>query len=229
MANVQDPRVLRVEIADSVPILDAALRTLVAGFPGIDLIGAPAGQRGSANPGQPDDAGHDADWADVVLVVCTDPDDIAVLAELERNGVPVILLAATWSGQQARAAVEAGARGCLSGATDPEALAAAIRQVARGDVALSREVAEAIVASLGRPYQTRQPRPPTGPPLSAREAEVLALVCSGLSNKEIAQRLYLSLRTVENHLASVYSKLGARSRTEAALLAVRQGLAAPPE
>lgn len=229
MANVPDPHVLRVEIADSVPILDAALRTLVAGFPGIELLGrAPTDGPGSANQGREVGAGQDRADPDVVLVVCTDPNDLGVLARLdrERSGVPVILLATAWRGEQARTALEAGARGCLSGATDAEALAAAIRQVARGDVALSREVNEAIVASLGRPHQPRQS---PGPALSAREIEVLSLVCSGLSNKEIAQRLYLSLRTVENHLASVYAKLGARSRTEAALLAVRHGLAAPSE
>lgn len=225
MAKVQDPRLLRVEIADSVPILDAALRALVAGFPGVEIV-ARAPEVVSANPRGPT-AGEGPDHSDVILVVCADPADLEVLARLgrERPGVPAILLAPAWSGTQARTALEAGARGCLPGTTGPEALAAAIRQVARGDVAVSREVTEAIVASLGRPLE---PRPPKGPALSGRETEVLSLVCSGLSNKEIAQRLYLSLRTVENHLAAVYAKLGARSRTEAALLAVRHGLCRPP-
>ncbi len=60
-------------------------------------------------------------------------------------------------------------------------------------------------------------------PLSSREQEVLTLLAQGLSNKEIAQRLYLSVRTVEGHLVNVYGKLGVHSRTEAALYAVRQG------
>lgn len=226
VVNVQDRRRLRVEIARAVPILDAALRTLVAGFPGMELVG-PTAEVLSAPPDGPA-AGNSGDQPDVVLLFCADPEDLTGLADLnrERHGLPAVLLAVAWSGTQARAALEAGARGCLSGTIGAVALAAAIRQVARGDVAVSHEVTEAIVASIGRPHRQRRPG---GPALSDRETEVLSLVCAGLSNKEIAQRLYLSLRTVENHLASVYAKLGARSRTEAALLAVRRGLAAPLE
>ena len=65
------------------------------------------------------------------------------------------------------------------------------------------------------------------PELTDREREVLILLAKGLSNKEVAQRLYLSVRTVEGHLANIYDKLGVHSRTEAALYAVRQGWLGP--
>lgn len=135
--------------------------------------------------------------------------------------IPVVWVAPAWTAEQARGALEAGARGCLSASVTVEEFAAALRQAARGDVALSSDIAGPLVSLLSvAPMRAAQP----GIALSPREREVLALVCEGLGNKAIAQQLYLSLRTVENHLASVFSKLGVSSRTEAAVLAVRNGL-----
>ena len=60
--------------------------------------------------------------------------------------------------------------------------------------------------------------------ISAREAEILALVARGLSNREVASRLFLAPKTVSNHVEHIYTKLGVRTRTEAALFAMRHGL-----
>jgi len=75
--------------------------------------------------------------------------------------------------------------------------------------------------------QTPAEQPALPEPLSEREREVLTLLARGLSNKAIAQRLYLSVRTVEGHLANIYGKLAVHSRTEAALYAARQGWVSP--
>lgn len=216
---------LRVAVADSLPLIDAALRALVASLPGIDAVPVSA----SASAGWPastrwTDALDRSLDPDVIVLLCPDPADLRPLSTAGSRDVPVVLLAARWTGEQAAAALEAGARGCLSGSTTAEGLAAALRQVGRGEVTLSPEVTQAILTGLGNAH-----RPPGGPALSPREREVLAFVCAGLGNKEIAQRLYLSLRTVENHLAAVYAKLGVASRTEAAVLAVRTGLVELPE
>lgn len=108
--------------------------------------------------------------------------------------------------------VSAGASGCFLTSDSPESLFDGLRAAARGDVALSGEAARRLLGLRG----------PTQPPhssddLSEREQEVLRLLADGLSNKEIAQKLYLSVRTVEAHLRNIYSKLGVRSRLEAAM------------
>jgi DNA-binding CsgD family transcriptional regulator len=101
------------------------------------------------------------------------------------------------------------------------ALAAAIRQVARGEQYLSPALATAIL-------QKHQSQPMGSTPelqmideLTAREQEILDLLAQGLSNKLIASKLYLSVRTVEGHLANIYLRLGVHSRTEAMLMAMK--------
>lgn len=133
-----------------------------------------------------------------LLIIADDSDETTVLAWLER-----------------------GVLGCVERDASLPDLLNAIRQVATRELSLPQALALRLVTRMAR--QT----PPTEntllEPLSEREREVVALLAQGLGNKEIAQRLYLSVRTVEGHLANVYSKLGIHSRTEAALYAVRQG------
>ncbi len=117
--------------------------------------------------------------------------------------------------------LEQGVLGCVERDAPLPDLLNAIRQVAAGEVSLPQVVALQLVASMARQTPPQENALPE--PLSSREQEVLTLLAQGLSNKDIAQRLYLSVRTVEGHLANVYGKLGVHSRTEAALYAVRQG------
>jgi DNA-binding NarL/FixJ family response regulator len=132
----------------------------------------------------------------------------------------VLLFAPNWPISQVREVLQAGAAGCLDAEMSLEELAAALRQSARGEIALSPSLQRALILVMVGGEKTEMRSFET---LSAREKEVLTLVCEGLSNKQIAQRLYISIRTVENHLARLYSKLGVNSRTEAAVLALQKG------
>ena len=122
--------------------------------------------------------------------------------------------------------LDCGATGYVLKDDALETIASAVRAVARGENWLSPGVATQVVhRALG---QTSAP-PPTSPlPLTAREIEVLCLLAHGLDNAAIAQRLVLTTRTVQNHVSTIYSKLGVTSRTEAALLAIRHGLVQVP-
>jgi DNA-binding NarL/FixJ family response regulator len=119
----------------------------------------------------------------------------------------------------ARAWLDAGAMGCILESASTEELLSAIRQVARGETFLSPPIVKHLVSSVAA-----RPQQQAIEPLTGREREVLQLLARGLSNKDIAQKLYLSVRTVEGHLANIYGKLHVKSRTEAVVLAVQHGL-----
>jgi DNA-binding NarL/FixJ family response regulator len=119
------------------------------------------------------------------------------------------------------AALRAGAAGYLLKDADPDEVAAAIRAAARGEVHLDPAVAGRLTRQLMSPA--------TGlAALTARERTILTLVARGLSNRQIAEELYISERTARTHVSHVLTKLQLSSRTQAALLAIREGLIPPP-
>lgn len=111
-----------------------------------------------------------------------------------------------------------GVMGLISKDESPEALGVAIRQVARGQQYLSPSLAFSI---LRQQSQRDAPTIVDLKILTEREREILDLLSKGLSNKAIAARLYLSVRTVEGHLNKLYARLGVRSRTEAVIFAMQ--------
>ncbi len=117
--------------------------------------------------------------------------------------------------------LRAGATGIISRDASVGDLARAIIATGRGEIVLPPELAVQALLVLMR----GEPIGPEGPiePLTDREAEVLRLLAQGLTNKDIAQTLILSVRTIDAHLRSIYGKLNMRSRTEAALWATRHG------
>lgn len=120
------------------------------------------------------------------------------------------------------AAVRAGARGYLLKDADREELTLAIRAVARGEAIFGAAIAQRMIR-----YFAALPQDATAiafPELTEREREILQLIAQGLSNKLIANRLVLSLKTVQNHVSHIYSKLQVADRAEAIIRARESGL-----
>lgn len=138
---------------------------------------------------------------------------VALKARNEGLATAIIMLTSYDAQQYVIASLRAGAKGFVLKTVSPKELTNAINTVAKGGLYLDPEVASAIAEDDFIPEQ-----------LSAREREVLLLAAKGLSSKEVAKRLFISERTVQTHLASIYDKLGSRNKTEALLLALKYGV-----
>ena len=117
-------------------------------------------------------------------------------------------------------AIRAGAVGYLVKDCTMDEVVRTVQQAAAGETALSAELAGAMLAEAVQPAGGQAPESI----ITRREEEVLQLIAEGLSTSEVAGRLYISVKTVKNHLASVYQKLDSRDRTQAVVRAVKMGI-----
>ena len=165
--------------------------------------------------------------ADVVLMDLIMPgmDGVTATAAITQRHpeVKVVAMTSFTETDKVHRALEAGAAGYLLKDAEADVVAAAIRSARRGEVHLDPVIARQLTRSLV------VPRPRTIDMLTDREREVPVLVAQGLSNRQIADALVISERTARSHVSSILIKLGLASRTQAALLAIREGIApAPP-
>jgi len=133
----------------------------------------------------------------------------------------VLVLTAHEEEQHVIQLLQAGAVGYLPKTVGLDELLVAIRAVAKGESVLPPQIAAVVLRHLAGKESTEAEQP--APPLTERELQVLRLAAQGLTNYDIAQRLYVSVRTVEAHLTHIYNRLGVSSRTEAVVRAMQQG------
>jgi DNA-binding NarL/FixJ family response regulator len=219
--EVEDP--IRVFIVDDHGLVRRGVRSYLAIFDDIEVVGEAAGGREALD--RLHQMALTGSLPDVVLMdLAMEPmDGVAATRELRATMPDVEVVAVTSLIDQSRvqAAIEAGASGYLVKDAEPEELAVAIRAARRGEIHLDAALARRLMDSLAA-------RPMTPDPfaeLSEREVEILRLIAAGHANKEIARRLVISERTARTHVSNILRKLGLSSRTQAALLAAREGLA----
>jgi DNA-binding NarL/FixJ family response regulator len=189
-----------------------------------DLAGMAADLAGMAA----DLAGMTADLAGhgpaavLVDVALPEPKEVAELKQ-HSAGKGLLLLVDTYEADQVVSLLQAGAIGIMVRDSRVADLVSALTAVARGEMVLPADVA---LQAISRLAHGRQAPDSAVESLSVREKEVVSLLAQGLTNKDIAQTLFLSVRTIEAHLRSIYGKLEVSSRTEAALWAVKSGFGA---
>jgi DNA-binding NarL/FixJ family response regulator len=204
-----------VVIADDHVLFADGVSQALAAVPDIDVLGSAANGRELIDL-------LDGIEPDVLLIDLEMPelDGLAALREMEGRHPPAIVVTMHATAERREAAREAGAAGFLSKSTPLPDLAAAIRAAAAGETILEPATLREILDG----YQQVQFEPGAAS-LTARERELLAVLAQGVSSTEdLADQLFISQKTVKNHLANIYEKLGVSDRTQAAVEAIRLGL-----
>jgi DNA-binding NarL/FixJ family response regulator len=164
---------------------------------------------------------------DVILMDVTMPvlDGVEATRQVRDRlpGTQVVILTMHADREVLVDAIRAGAAGYLVKDCSTEEVVDTVRKAASGETALSPELAASMLGEV-RDLVRREEASGAEPAISKREEEVLQLVADGLSTTEVAAKLYISVKTVKNHLASIYQKLDTRDRTQAVLQAVRMGI-----
>jgi DNA-binding NarL/FixJ family response regulator len=149
--------------------------------------------------------------------------ELAALLHEKHPDVRVVMLTAFSDSERVFSALKAGAVGYLLKNVSPDEIGATVQRVAVGEPMLSGEIAGRVLLEFERERQETHYREQLDA-LTPREEEILKLLATGDSNREIAARLFISEQTVKNHVAAIFRKLRVNDRTKAALLAVKLGL-----
>jgi DNA-binding NarL/FixJ family response regulator len=225
---------IRVFVADDHPVFRYGMRALISSAPDTELVGeATDGQEAVARALKlrPDVILMDFDMPEMNgieatrTILQTSPDTAILMVTMLEDDEAVL------------AAMQAGARGYVLKDAEGEETLRAIRAAACGEAIFSPTIARRLADYFATPpigaatppeqaHKERQEAPASEYPagLTTREVEVVKLVAEGMTNAQIAQRLYLSPRTVHRHLNSVYRKIGTNSRAAAARFATEHGL-----
>jgi NarL family two-component system response regulator LiaR len=212
------PAPIRVLIVDDHEIVRKGIRALLATKRDIQVV-AEAGDGAEAV------AQARTHHPDVILMDLMMPNMDGIQATREITaGQPrsrVLVLTSFAADEQIFPAIKAGALGYLLKDSGPQELIQAIRQVSRGEPSLDAAVARKVLAELSGPAE----KPLTPDPLTARELDILRLIAQGQSNREIAGELVIAEETVHAHVSNILGKLHLASRTQAALYALKEGIA----
>jgi NarL family two-component system response regulator LiaR len=206
---------IRVLLVDDHAVVRQGLRAFLQLQPDIQVVA----EAGSGPAALEAAASHEPDLV-VMDLIMPGGDGVSAIARLKQAhpGIRVLVLSSFADDDQVFSSMQAGAEGYLLKDVEPDDLAAAIRQVYRGQPALHPDVATLLMRRVV------EPRPTVLEQLTPRELDVLRLVVEGFANKEIARRLAITEKTVKTHVSSILQKLGVADRTAAAVLAIRQGL-----
>jgi DNA-binding NarL/FixJ family response regulator len=215
---------VRVMIVDDEELMRTGLRAVLSSDPGIEVVeeaadGEQAVRRAArAAP-------------DVVLMDIRMPglDGIAATARLlvAAPAAKVVILTTFEDDEYIHGALRAGASGFLLKRTSPEDLIAGVHRVAAGEALLSPSVTRRVIDRMVSQPVIRAGEDPRLEELTPREREVLELIATGLSNREIAAALVVEETTVKTHVQRVLAKLGVRDRVHAVILAYETGVVAP--
>jgi len=215
---------IRVVIVDDHPIVRVGMRAVLEAAADLSIVAE--GEDGAEALRLVTQHRPDVLVLDVNL---PDMDGLEVTRRLRAQGVATAILILTVhdDNQTIFGLLESGAAGYVLKDEALEMLVNAVRTVAQGKNWLSPAITGQVVSrAIGHAPTSPDPLPPL--PLTPGETEVLRLLAQGLDNAAIAQRLVVTKRTVQNHVSTIYGKLGVTSRTEAALVAIRCGLAQVP-
>jgi DNA-binding NarL/FixJ family response regulator len=217
--------VIRVLVADDQALVRAGFKALLDARDDIEVVGEAA------------DGAHAVSMAktlqpDVVLMDIRMPvlDGLQATREITSeprlSGVRIVILTTFEMDEYLFEALRYGASGFLVKDTEPVDLVTAVRVVAQGDSLISPGMTRRLIAEFAS--RSKEPRPPSELELlTEREREVMALVAGGLTNEEIAERLYMSPATARTHVSRAMTKLGARDRAQLVVLAYESGLVRP--
>jgi len=218
---------IRVVLADDQSLIRAGFRVLIDSAPDLEVVG-------EASTGREALELLRTTRADVVVMDIRMPEIDGLVATQQISadenlaGVRVLILTTFELDEYVLQAIQAGASGFLGKGVEPAEMLDAIRTVAGGEALLSPKATRALINRyLTHPSAGPEAAPPSLSALTDREREVVTLVAQGLTNDDIARRLYVSPLTAKTHVNRAMMKIGARDRAQLVVVAYRSGLVQP--